>query len=383
MVVVISFFIFYYSFVYQVWAVTNLHWVSDIPAHAKFTEKFVQKDAFPVYSIWYILVSVLSGFSLSFNKIAYTSIFLLTGLVAIKYMLNYHILNTLNTLTSKKQNITLISFALIFSMPIISYYTQDQYPTQIMVYKLHIYLGNIAPNQWHNSTLILAMPINLLLFFYAVKYLQSERLYHFLAMGLLSVFSILCKPNFALAFLPVLLFSIFIVNLREHQYWNALLKPSLIAIPSVFILFYQWYYTFINNDLFVHSTKTIIAPFLTWGLYSPHIFISLLLSIAFPLSILIFYTKKIDRYLAIAWLTFIIALGMMAFLAEDEHYKAGNYIWGAIAANYILFLFSAALLLNQSLDWKAKISYLFFWLHFLSGFFLVGSFFIRQRALIM
>jgi len=66
----------------------------------------------------------------------------------------------------------------------------------------------------------------------------------------------------------------------------------------------------------------------------------------FPLLVLAFYYKKIDRYLIIAWLTFFVALTIFSLVAEYPLFKSGNYRWSSIAANYILFLFSARLLLQ-------------------------------------
>lgn len=379
-VLMISFFVFYNTFVYQVWQTTNLHWVSDVPIHAKFIEKFAHDGNFPVYTFWYRLVYIASGFSLSFNQIAYTSIVLLTGLVVSKYIITYHLLR--NEI-SEKSVTALVSFMLIFTMPIISYWTQAQHTEQTLINNFHIYLGQVSPNQWHNSTLILAMPFNLLLFYYSIKHISSSKLYHFAIMGVLSIVSVLSKPNFALAFLPILLLTIFILNLKLREYLHAVIKTMIIAAPVFLTFLYQWYYTFVDNNLFVHNTKTVFQPFLVWNHYSPHIAISLILSIAFPLVVLALYFNKIDKYLKISWLTFILALGMMAFLAEYPGDSAGNYFWGAIAANYILFLFSAKLLLSQPLNWKAKVSFLIFGIHFLSGSFFIGSFFIEQTSLIM
>lgn len=56
-VIVISFVVFYASFYFQVWQSQNIHEVSDIPDHALFIQKFSKIGYFPVYTIWYRLVS--------------------------------------------------------------------------------------------------------------------------------------------------------------------------------------------------------------------------------------------------------------------------------------------------------------------------------------
>lgn len=379
-IIIVSFLVFYTSFVIQVWQPINPHWVSDVPNHAQFISEFTQKGHFPIYSIWYVFVALFSGFSSQLTTIAYVSIALLSALIGIKYLISYMILKTDCEDTNKT---AFLALTLIFVMPILSFYTASQYPNQFIVNQFHVYLGNIAANQWHNSTLILAMPFNLLLFYYSVRYINSERLYHFLIMGIYAVLSILCKPNYALAFIPVLCLTLFVLNIQKHHYLNAFIKPLIIAAPAILALFYQWYFTFVDNDLFKHPTKTVIAPFLVWRYYSPNLFISLLLSIAFPLMIAFFYFKKIDRYLVLSWFTFLVALMIFSFFAEQPIFASANYAWGSIAATYILFLFSIKIVLNQPLDWKAKIAYTILGLHVISGYFLLGIFFIKQTPLIL
>lgn len=377
-VLIISFLVFYYSYIFQVWQATNTHWVSDVPDHSQLILDFAKRQNFPVYSLWYRLIYVLSGFSEKYSYIAYVSIILLTGLVAAKYLITHIILATTR---ANKKNIALISSVLIFVMPVVSYYTSAN--KSLWKNSFHFYLGNIAPNQWHNSTLILAMPFNLLLFYYSVKRIHSEGFYSYFVMGIISIISLLCKPNFALAFLPILCMNILILNIKAQQYLRGLIKCSLVAIPSILTLLYQWYFTFVQNNLFPHHHKTIIAPFLVWSAHSPHIPLSLFLSIAFPLLILILYFKEIDFYLILSWLTFLVALSMLVFIAEYPKWSSGNYFWGAIAANYILFLFSVRFLLNQPIYWKSKVAYVVFGVHFLSGIFYLGCFFIKQTSLLL
>ncbi|STX29751.1 Uncharacterised protein [Legionella beliardensis] len=382
--VTVSFFVFYNSFYFQVWQPSGKrHWISDIPVHTQFILDFSTKGSFPVYTVWYKLVQILSGFSSRFEHLAFITIMLLAALVGIKYLISYFILITNNAKKIDSKLVALLSFGLLVIMPILSYYPPDKYPNQVLISKFHIYLGNIAANQWHNSTLTLAMPVYLLLYYYSLNHFKSDKLYPFFIISALAVISIFCKPNYALAFIPVLCLALLIFNLRLGQYREAIVKPAIIALPILVTLFYQWYFTFVQNDLFDHSIGTKIAPFLVWKTYSPHIFISLILSIAFPLTVLIFFYKKIDQYVLMAWLTFLVALGMFSFLAEYPMHNSANYLWGSIAANYILFLFSLKLLLNQSSNWKAKTAYCVLGLHFFSGCFLLIAFLIKQKPLIL
>lgn len=368
---IISVSVFYSAFYFQLWQVTKSHAVSDLPAHVEFIIRFSSDHSFPVYTLWYRLVYFISGFSQAYNSLAIASIVLLSGLIAFKYLITYYILRESHNFKAA----ALFAFSLVLVMPIVSYYScEGKAVGSICITSFHVYLGNIAPNQWHNSTLILAMPFNLLLFYYSAKNIYSDKFSNYFIIAALSMLSLLCKPNFAMAFLPVLCTAILILN--REKLLLALTKVSVIAFPSFGILFYQWYYTFVNGNLFAPSAKTVIAPFFVWSHYSPHIAISLLLSIAFPLLVLLFFYKKLDLYLKLGWMTFLVALGFAIVFSEHPNWGAGNFFWGAIAANYVLFLFSLNLLLKQSKDIKSKLAYISFGAHFLSGCFLLTVFFI-------
>ncbi len=376
----LSFSVFYYTFYFQVWQPSNSHWVSDIPTHASAIEKFSKNGNFPIYSLWYRLVNITSGFSVNSKIIAYTSIYLLIFSMCLKYIITYSLLKSEHV---KIALTFLIAISLNIAMPIISFYKNPVTANQLFLNNFHVYLGNISPNQWHNSTLIFAMPFNLLLFYFSVKHIHSNQLRDFWIMSILSIISILCKPNYALVFLPIFCSYLLLLNYKEKQLLLGIVKTALIALPSIILLLLQWYFTFKHNNTELSPVKTIFAPFIVWGTYSPHIFISLILSIAFPLTTVSFYFKKMDSYWLISWLVFIFSLIIFSLLAEYPAYAAGNYGWGAIAANYILFLFSMRVLLVQPFNWKSKIAFAVFGLHVLSGLFSLSYFFVYQTALIL
>lgn len=375
----LSFLVFYDSFYIQTWQPHNLHVVSDVPVHITALRRFQDSHNFPVYSLWFRLIDLTAGSSKNYNTLSYIAIFYLVFFVTLKYIMTYSILRT----TQTKTLLTLFAaISLVIVMPILSYYESASYPNVSSLNNFHLYLGNIAPNQWHNSTLILAMPFNLGLFYFSVKYAESDRLRSFFTMGALSLISILCKPNYALNFLPAFCLYLLFLNYKEKTLFKGLIKTGLIAIPSILVLLFQWYFTFKHYQLSPYVSKTIISPLTVWKLYSPHIFVSLLLSIAFPLTIAVLYFKKIDLYLGLSWFVFIVSLCAFSLLAEYPIYASADYLWGAIAANYILFLFSMRVLLPQVFDWKAKAAYFIFGLHLLSGLFCLGHFFIYQTSLL-
>ncbi len=375
LVFLVSCFIFYDSYRFQVWSSDGmLKYVSDLPVHTRFVVDFSRNGNFPAYTIWYRAVYLLSGFSQNYDYLATVSIIFLALLNVFKFAVSFWILGQR---CNDKKIVMLVALALTFVMPIISYSAA----VDSTLRTAHIYMGNIAPNQWHNSTLILAMPVNILWFYYSIKHRRSERLFPFVLMGALSFSSIVCKPNYALAFLPVLCMAILFQNVRLKKYSAALIKIMLVAAPSFLVLCYQWYFTFVRNDVFSHPARTILAPFFVWSYYSSNIPVSTLVSIAFPLLVLVFYFRKADSHLLFSWLTFAAALVMMSLLSEYPQWQSGNYFWGAIAANYILFLFSLNLLSEQPVDWRFKISCSVFGMHVVSGIYYLLSFITQQTTL--
>ena len=103
-----------------------------------------------------------------------------------------------------------------------------------------------------------------------------------------------------------------------------------------------------------------------------------LLSIAFPITVTAMYWRVAlrDRGLRLAWLTFAVGAVYFFLLAESGvRAGAGNFTWSAMIGSSILFVVSAALLLQQSQqngrwnlnDWRLWVSLAFLALHVISG----------------
>jgi hypothetical protein len=376
----ISLAVFFNTFYWSEWQARPLFVGSDLPAHTRFIIKFAQEQSFPAYSAWYFLVYALSGFSESFKVLAGVSIVLLSLLVSTKYTLTYQILSQSK---SSSVLVALVSIGLIVVMPLMSYYSCSGLPEgSVCVDSFHFYLGNVSPNQWHNSTLILAMPVNLFLFYFTVKNIHSQSGLMFLWMGLIGFLAALCKPNYAFGFLPVICGTILWLSLKNKQFFAGIYRCVLVGLPTSLVLAYQWYSTFVSAGGVFQGGTTIFAPFMVWGAYSPHIALSLLLSISFPLLVLLLFIKKVDLSLTLSWLVFIVAAMVTSLFAEAPSWQSGNFFWGAIASNYILFVFSMLFLLKQPNSWKTQCSYFLFALHVLSGSVFLAWWFIGFKSLL-
>jgi hypothetical protein len=117
-----------------------------------------------------------------------------------------------------------------------------------------------------------------------------------------------------------------------------------------------------------------IAPFEVWSLYSPHLLFSLLLSLAFPMTVSILYVEQWRGSVAfpLAWAVFAAAMIIFILFAEvGARFSHRNFFWGAFMALYLLFLTCADIWLRQPMSAKAMAVLAVFLLHLGSGLLLL------------
>lgn len=117
-------------------------------------------------------------------------------------------------------------------------------------------------------------------------------------------------------------------------------------MPAILLLLYQYYVTYYG------SSGIILIWFGVWKLYPDHIVLSILLGIAFPLSLIVFRFRALLRndYLKIARAYYAVTLLQFAFLAEKKNFDNGNFSWGYNIALWILFIFSTI----EFFRWQAE-----------------------------
>ena len=123
----------------------------------------------------------------------------------------------------------------------------------------------------------------------------------------------LIKPNFALFFLPAAAAYVLIIHFRSLTAWW---RSALLVAPTLAILASQYFFFYGEET---GSDKGIGIEFLkVWRPYSPNVAISILLAVAFPLSILIYRPRQSlkDPGLFLAWICFAVALAQAALFFE-------------------------------------------------------------------
>lgn len=221
------------------------------------------------------------------------------------------------------------------------------------------YRGQLPANQWHNTTTIALMPLALLAFWAACRFMRQpspQRAAWVAAAGLLSIAA---KPNFAMAFIPAFPVQLHLSGLPRRWKLVGLAATGIIALGLA--IQYGWMY---HSDSFAELRTAVlrgrgqdpdtawglaVAPFATWSEVSSAIPISIVSMLLFPLLAAAARpaAARKSSELRFAWLLFGFAL--TAFIVFDETGRntgAANFRWGGIATMYILFLVSTALLLE-------------------------------------
>jgi hypothetical protein len=224
-------------------------------------------------------------------------------------------------------------------------------------------LGDIRPNILHNPTTIFAMPFAVGLFLYAVAHVRQLTPRSAFNLSLLMVVSTFAKPNYVLAFAPCLA----IVLLTEARpVGERALRVAAAFVLPVALLYAQ--------SKFLGGSGMMVSPFTAWRRSTPSIPLSILVGIAFPLSVLFLYAGRFEGEigLKLAWAVMGSSIVEFATFMEPARAFDNNWHWGMHIADHILFLVSCEFLLRQPNDWRKLMCAAFFLAHCVSGTIYLG-----------
>jgi hypothetical protein len=234
----------------------------------------------------------------------------------------------------------------------------------------NLYLGYIGIESFHNPTIILLKPLTLWLFLFALRVFQTQTSVRMvLSCATIAALSAITKPNYAICLLPALaLYTLYTLYRKQPLDWRLLLVG--IVTPTVTVIAWQWFfYRYQGIGGFA------IAPFQVMSFYSPDLLLpKFVLSILFPLCVLIFYFKAAigDLALRLSWLAFLFGVIYVYFFVETRAWQDGNFGWSGEITLLILFISTTLLLIRQYLadrGWTPKliVCALALGLHFISG----------------
>jgi hypothetical protein len=229
-----------------------------------------------------------------------------------------------------------------------------------------LYIGQISPNVWHNPTTIFAMPFAIALFWVATDVLQHFTLRSALGLGLMLGLSAFAKPNYVLAFAPCIALAL---AAQRIPLADKVLRLVAAFLPPMLLLWGQA--TMFVDPKGGHAGDLVVfEPFTVWQLYSRNITYSAFAGIAFPLAVLLAYRGQFEAEtpLKLAWAVLGMATFQFVMMKEaGEGGVAGNWSWGMVFSDHVLFLVSCEYLLRQPRDWRKAFCYGCFLLHVACG----------------
>jgi hypothetical protein len=210
-----------------------------------------------------------------------------------------------------------------------------------------MYLGYIGITSYQTPTTYLLKPFALAQFIFAYKCFVSfpplEKR-QIMAAAFVSLLSAFIKPSLAICILPAMGI-ITVKNLVQKRYVNL---PAVIfgfGVPTVSVLAWQFLLTYYNND----ASGAGISPFTVMSSYSNYLFPKLLLSILFPLSVLLLAFKQAvgDIRMVLGWISFLFGL-MFSYFFIESGYRAldGNFIWSSEITLFLLFAVSTLFIVD-------------------------------------
>jgi hypothetical protein len=303
---------------------------SDFMQHAAFARSLCQGSGMPPHFLFELVVCGIAAPLGGGHAFELAAVAIAALAVVAKVGLTYRRIHEVGEVGTA----SLAALGLLFAMPLFNWWKFPQ-----------VYLGQISPNVWHNPTAIAVLPLAMLLFSAASEATITDRPRRLAGAGALALLNALTKPNYLLALLPCWLAQLGERTARSPRAgdtrWRQLaIFVAVVVAPVAGLLAWQAW-------RLAGSGGVEIAPLAVWHLYSPNVPASILLSLAFPLGVLVLHWQIARRQapLVLAWAVLLVAVLQMALLAErGPRWPHANFFWGAYAANYLLFVESAVLL---------------------------------------
>lgn len=217
----------------------------------------------------------------------------------------------------------------------------------------HTYFGYVGINVYHNPTILLVKPFALTILLFSAVFWQSADTpiapRFWWGLPLLLVLSALAKPSFLIIYLPALT-ALLLLRAAAGQPIPWRLFLGSVLLPSLLVLVWQFNFSFSAEQapgLYTGKSGIAWAPLALMQLHSGWLGLKLLLSLAFPLSVLLAFWRdaRRDPQLLLGWLLFAGGAACTYLLTETGPRAAqGNFAWSGQLGLFLLFVASAAFL---------------------------------------
>lgn len=248
-------------------------------------------------------------------------------------------------------------------------------PLYVPQFNTYYYLGQGTPNVWHNPTNLTVRPLAILAFIIIVKIIRDyknemnvqRRDYIILALTL--VVSVFAKPSCIIMIIPGLGLYMIITFVKDRSLFKLYLKLVLAFVPAVLIFFSQYLIIFASGQ---RGDNVGFSWLTVWNFYTPNVFISFLLAMAFPIVVFLTDYKESfkDPTVHLAICCLISGWLESAILVEDGQYlKSGNFLWGYYLAMCLVWMVALKrfLLMNRKKEVSMLVSSVLLVLHIVCG----------------
>lgn len=221
------------------------------------------------------------------------------------------------------------------------------------------YLGVFSPNPLHNQTYLAARPFAILAFIFWVKiidyYEEKYDVKDYIIFSVTLLLATMTKPSFTVVLgsvaLPFLLCRLIFHNFKTFK---RTIVVGLCFLPTIINLLFQYSSMFRNGNS--ESENGIGFSFLrVWHLYSQNVPLSLFLTLAFPIVILLFNINDFmnNRAYRFSW-EFLLAgsLEFMLLTESGSRLAHANFCWGYMYGLFFIFMMSSCLLLKSTVSKK-------------------------------
>ena len=208
------------------------------------------------------------------------------------------------------------------------------------------YMGMHTSSIWHNSTYLMMKWMGL---WTILIYLKLERdisekltLKSYIYFTVVMTLTTAAKPNFFLAVAPVMFVFLIIDMIGKKAPLGRLILFASSVLPSFIVMLLQ------NSTLFAESSSSggiVIAPGKAMAAHTGYLIPVSILSIAFPLMVLILHVKELfkNRYMLFAWMSAAVGfLQYFLFMEDGARALDANLSWGY--AFTIILIFGISLL---------------------------------------
>jgi hypothetical protein len=360
-------------------AILHFHISTDIQRHAETIQKVANGSLLPPANfMYYLTVYTIALFNTETSFLYSSSILVLSLSVTIKFTITRtsavqyyrHILRD-DAISDTPIILASVLLLVVFSLPTNT-----------------IYLGQIPPNVWHNSTTIFVMPFALSLFWLSYNQLVQPTTTGAVLITILCVLNALIKPSFFFVFsvsYPLMLLRRF--GLGRYRWRNLL--PVVVGSIAVVVMYYLTYRLSFGN-LDISESGIAIRPLSVWSHFSSNIALSLVFSLVFPIVYLGFYWKDLMKHalLQYAVVAYLISISIFALFSETGPREFhGNFFWQSVICSYILFLVTTVLFAEKVKtlgvrDWRNITILVAFTSHVIAGvLYLVKVFYTKNAGI--